>query len=164
MNIIETIGVSSDYGKVDISEIEEFETKIGYCLPITYKELISKNNGLYPIKDSFNFINIYGKEDEASIYFLGYGDVDYDKIENSQESVSNPLHYGLKGLVCFGGYGNGDYICFDYRADPTTCNPKVIHMYHDDYVENEDGTSTSVINSVANSFEEFIDMLYEDTE
>ncbi|MEV9615620.1 hypothetical protein [Aliarcobacter butzleri] len=52
-------------------------------------------------------------------------------------------------------------MCFNYRDNPRTDNPKIVLVYHDDYIENEDGTSHMVVNFVANSFEEFIDMLYE---
>jgi len=103
---------------------------------------------------------VYKDNDERDIYFFGYGDVESEHIKN-QQYVSDPMEYGQKGLVAFGGCANGDVVCFDYRDDPDTCEPKIVLVYHDDYVELEGGGSARVVNHVANSFDEFLDMLYE---
>jgi len=163
------LNIDSDEGEIDIAIIEEFEKYIGFCLPHNYKRLISKHNGLYPLEDSYDFINVYGKKDKGAVFFRNYlqieeeGKFDGDAMDKSLH-IGDPEYYGIPGLVDFGGYGNGDYICFDYRDNLKTCNPKVVHVYHDDYTKNEDGTLSMTVNFVANSFEEFIDMLYEDDE
>jgi len=154
------LNIYRDAGEIDMSIIEDFEKYIGFCLPIKYKKLLAKYDGLYPIEDSYDFVNVYGDTYEGAITFISYGD---GKIFDSQ-GISDPANYGIPKLIAFGDFGNGDIICFDYRDDPKTCNPKVVHVYHDDYIRNEDGISSMVVNFVADSFEEFIDMLYEDTE
>jgi len=154
------LNIDSDEGEIDISIIEDFEKYIGFCLPNEYKKLLSKYDGLYPIEDSYDFINVYGEKYEGAIAFISYGD---GEMFDSQ-GITDPVNYGIPNLVAFGDFGNGDVICFDYRDNLKTCNPKVVHVYHDDYTENEDGTSSMTVNFVANSFEEFIDMLYEDSE
>ena len=160
------LNIYHDDGEIDISIIEEFEKHSGFCFPLNYKNLLSKHNGLYPVEDSYDFINAYSKKDKGAIFFKHYlqvgdeGKFDGDAMQQSLH-ISDPIYYGTPGLIDFGGYANGDYICFDYRHDPKTCNPKVVHVYHDDYTENEDGTFSMTVNFVANSFEEFIDMLYE---
>ena len=153
------LNILSDSGLVEMEIINNFEKKVGYYFPNSYKELVHKFNGLYPVENMFHFLNIYNKKDERDIYFLGYGDVKYDKIEEFQKYVSEPDYYGEKGLVAFAGCANGDYICFDYRSDVMTDNPKIVLMYHDDYTEYDNGSSTMVINFVANTFEEFINEL-----
>ena len=158
--IIDKIGIYRHHGKIAKEIIEDFEVNSLCCFPKEYKELISNYNALRPIKTAFDFINVYGKKDEGSIFFLGYGDIEFSKMDKNLR-IADPIYYGTPGLIDFGGYANGDYICFDYRHDPKTCNPKVVHVYHDDYTENEDGTFSMTVNFVANSFEEFIDMLYE---
>jgi hypothetical protein len=64
-------------------------------------------------------------------------------------------------IVPFGYSANGDYICFDYRHDPTTTEPHVVLMYHDDYVADKEGNTKMVVNFVAPNFEAFVDLLYE---
>ncbi len=158
-----------DKGSIDNEVINEFENKIGFCLPQSYKELISKHDGLRIVENSFDFVNIYGKKDERDLNFLSFQPIDtkyspkgyYIPMEDFQVSECD---YGIKGLVAFGDCANGDRICFDYRNNPKTCNPKVVLVYHDDYTENENGTTSMTVNFVANSFEEFIDILYDDKE
>jgi hypothetical protein len=167
--LIERIGIYRDNGENDKEIIEWIENEIKYCLPKTYKEIIFLYDGLRPKKNIFDFINIYGEKDDRDISFLSYQpqDTKYNKdgyyIPMKDFQISK-FDYGIQELVTFGDCANGDYICFDYRDNLKTCNPKVVHVYHDDHTENEDGTSSMTVNFVANSFEEFIDMLYEDDE
>ncbi|MDN5100110.1 SMI1/KNR4 family protein [Aliarcobacter butzleri] len=156
------LDIYRDEGIVNEEIIEEYENKIGYKFPIKYKELLSKHNAIRFEQDCFDFLNIYNQNDERDISFYAF-----------QHSYLDPLYcngfvgnqigddYFPKELVDFGGCANGDIVCFDYRDNPRTDNPKIVLVYHDDYIENEDGASHMVVNFVANSFEEFIDMLYE---
>ncbi|WP_256932962.1 SMI1/KNR4 family protein [Psychrobacter sp. BF1] len=79
----------------------------------------------------------------------------------NEQYISEAEHFGTPNLVTFAICGNGDYVCFDYRHNPITDNPKVVLVYHDDFVDYEDGSSHMVINHVADSFEEFMEMLHE---
>lgn len=152
------INVLTDHGSVAAWVIEAFENDIGYCLPKEYKKLISQHNALHPIQSSFNFINYLGEIEEGGIGFCGYGDWPVPElIQNAQDySV-----YGYENIVTFGHRGNGDHICFDYRHDPETCEPKVVLMYHDLYANDTNGNPKMIVNHVADSFEAFVDMLYE---
>jgi len=164
--IIDKIGVYRDNGENDKEVIEWIENKINHCLPKIYKDIIFQHDGLRPKKDTFDFTNIYGREDNRDISFLSYQpqETKYNKdgyyIPMDDFQIAK-FDYGIEDLITFGDSGNGDYICFDYRDSPAGCNPKVVLVYHDDYTEHEDGTSSMSVNFVANSFEEFIDMLYE---
>ncbi len=150
--------------EMDIWVIEEFERQVGYCLPQNYKELMSEYNGLRIKETSFDYIDEIGNKETTEIGFEKFSWDGESGIQSRQIHVSDKDYYGLQGLVSFGDTGGGDYICFDYRDDSKTCNPKIILMLHDEYIEHDDGSATMVIHSVANSFEEFIDMLYEDEE
>lgn len=164
--IMRNLIIYRDKGSIDMDIINAFEDKIGFCLPKSYKEIISEHDGLRLVENGFDFVNIYGENDERDLNFLSFLPMDteysptgyYIPIEDFQVSKWD---YGIKGLVSFGDCANGDIICFDYRDDPKGCNPKVVLVYHDDYITQEDGTIQMVVNFVANSFEEFMNMLYE---
>ena len=113
-------------------------------------------------KNIFDFKNIYNNEDERDLNFLSFkaDHLDGDILSN-QDNVNDLENYGIKDLVVFGICANGDYICFDYREDSQTSNPKIVLVYHDDFVDFEDGTSSMVVNDVANNFEDFLNLLHE---
>ena len=153
-------GVYRDKGKNNTDAIEALESFLNYSLPDAYREIIKNHDGLRVIKDIFDFTNFYGQSDERDVNFLSLKEEESENIYRSQY-VSDPLHYGTPHLVAFGICANGDNICFDYRDNPTGNNPKVVLVYHDDYQEEDDGSSYATINHVADSFEEFMDMLHE---
>jgi hypothetical protein len=105
------------------------------------------------------------KYPSSEIVFLSYyenptgfksDDIEYYLVRTDD----NPLK---PHTVVFGYDGGGDMIAFDYSDNPTGDNPKIIFLYHDD----RDGDKTEFVYGyyktefIANSFEEFIDMLYE---
>lgn len=151
--------IYEDYGSVDIAVIEDFEKKIGYCLPTSYKELISSHDWLRPEQNTFAFINLYGEKDDRDVNFYGYKS-GFSLASRTIEHHQDFDVYGYEGIVAIGFSANGDHICFDYRHDPKTCEPRVVLMYHDDYVEDATGNAHMVVNDVAPTFEAFIDMLY----
>ena len=146
---------------VSLSMILESEKKIGYKFPESYIDIVSKYDALTPIEDTFKFINIYGNRDERDVNFCSYNTQSERANILNEQYISEAEHFGTPNLVTFAICGNGDYICFDYRHNPITDNPKVVLVYHDDFVDYEDGRSHMVINHIADSFEEFMDMLHE---
>lgn len=140
-------------------EINMVENTIGFTFPISYKEIVSKYDKLKLESYLFKFIDIYNREEERDLNFLS---LKKDNIENifDEQYISNPEYYGIPNIVAFGICANGDYICFDYRDDILSNNPKIILLYHDDFMENDDGSSSMVVNFIANNFDEFIKSLY----
>ena len=136
------------------------EKKLNYLFPRLYKKIVIKHDGMRLYNNIFDFTNVYGEVDERDVNFLSF---DNSEVENilAEQYVSDPKYAGVPHLVAFAICANGDYVCLDYRDDPTGNNPKVVLMYHDDHIENEDGTTSMVVNHVADSFEEFMDMLHE---
>lgn len=153
---MQKIDVFSDHGTVSKSAIEGFEKEIGFCFPQEYKILISNHNGLSTVQDSFDFTNQFGETEEGGIRFYGYGGWPVESIEDSQDFDI----YGHDGIVSFGRRGNGDHICFDYRHDPKTCEPRIVLMLHDEYTEDTEGNAKHLLIDIAPNFEAFIDMLY----
>lgn len=156
---MKNIDVSSDDGSLDIEVIEGFEKKIGYCLPRSYKDIISKHDWLYPVQNIFDLATLDGRQSNRDVSFYGYGEKSTRYSENIADNQDFDV-YGYEGIIAFGCSANGDYICFDYRHDPKTCEPSVVLMYHDDYIEDERGNAHMVVNEVASTFEAFIDLLY----
>ena len=144
-----------DSGSIDIVLIKCFENKLSVSFPESYKTLLSKYNSLQPVESIFRFWNPIDKiQDERDITFYGYG---FDQRLSSESIESaQPDEYFHENAVVFGSSANGDYICFDYRDNSTTDEPKIVLMLHDFYDEN----NKMFICYVANNFEEFVNGLY----
>lgn len=147
--------VYRDSGTVDQSYIDAFEKKLGYIFPQKYKSLLSKHNALRPHENLCNF-KLNDKCDSRDVNFFGYGDSveEYEDIEKFQQEPE----YCYRHIVVIGESANGDYICFDYREDPTTDNPPVVVMLHDYPDEN----NKMHVCPVTDDFEQFMDSLYSD--
>ncbi|MDO6643015.1 SMI1/KNR4 family protein [Acinetobacter guillouiae] len=68
---------------------------------------------------------------------------------------------GYDKVIVFGNTARGDYVAFDYRKDPTTDEPLVVIMYHDDCVEDENGDSKMRVIKVAHTFDEFLNLQHD---
>jgi uncharacterized protein Usg len=149
-------------GNIDFSIIEEFENKIAFKFPKTYKEIVSRFDGARIVNklDSFDiYSNLSEKNDTYGIgCFLAYNLNDRENIIYYwRDKDKNPEFPFPKNIVPFSLDGGGDLICFDYRHDVSTNEPKIVVWHH----EGEPGTDEE-ISFVANSFDEFLDMLYDE--
>lgn len=68
---------------------------------------------------------------------------------------------GYDKVIVFGNTARGDYVAFDYRKAPTTDEPLVVIMYHDDCVEDENGDSKMRVIKVAHTFDEFLNLQHD---
>lgn len=151
-----------DNGKNSLDEIKRVQNELGYFFPNNYIDLIRNHDALRFEKNIFDFKNIYNKEDERDLNFLSFKSDHLDgDILSNQDNVNDLENYGIKDLVVFGICANGDYICFDYRENPSSSEPRIVLVYHDDFIDYDDGTSTMVVNHVADSFDDFLNMLHE---
>lgn len=161
MTIAPTIRAGGMLAPVEL--VEKYETDLGVVFPESYKAFISNNNTAYPEKSCFDYWDDYLKEEgEKSIYFFVFGP------EQSRVNASEDLLrfqdfdiYGHDHVVAFAGTAEGDYVCFDYRHNPETLEPKISVMAHDMHYKE---TRKMVINHVANSFSEFCQLLRDDTD
>ena len=153
-----------DYGSIDKKYIEDFEKQYNICLPKTYKEFILRHNGGSFEEDTFDFIKKSGEDGIRSCFFYSFGNEDASKGENIityNKGIQDPNYYGVKGLIGFASTAEGDTVCFDYRDEPKTCEPKIALLVHDEYETDSDGYEHMKVEYIANSFDEFLDMLYE---
>jgi hypothetical protein len=161
---MKSVQIYRDYGLIDQKLISNFESSKDIIFPRIYVDLIKNHNGMRLEESCFNFKNLftyshvwsYKIEDEIDsreMSFFGFGNEipSYKQIESPSFDI-----YGHDHIVAFGYTANGDYVCFDYRHDPKTSEPRIVVMFHDAYDENR----KMLICPVANSFEEFMDSLY----
>ncbi|WP_151957768.1 SMI1/KNR4 family protein [Acinetobacter guillouiae] len=154
--------IRRDNGKNSLNEIQRVQDELVYFFPKNYIDLINNHDAVRLEENIFNFTNIYNNVDERDLNFLSFKSDHLDSdILSNQDNVNDLENYGIKDLVVFGICANGDYICFDYREDSQTSNPKIVLVYHDDFVDFEDGTSSMVVNNVANDFDDFLNLLHE---
>ena len=147
----------SYWGKADLSAIESFEKKINRTFPSTYKKIASQFNGAFlKEKNVFDFFSsLVGEKVSRTIgLFQGYGNL--DTTETMEYSWEHKPEDFPDMLVTFSRLGNGDHLCFDYRKNPKTNNPLIVLWHH----EGTPGTDEE-LSPVANSFDEFLDMLYD---
>lgn len=156
-----------DDGQANIQWIEDFEKEYNISLPKSYCDLMLKHNGVSFIQDTFNYLGQDNKFHISCIEFLPFGipisGVASHIINYYQYSKYSEL-YEHKNVVPFGLNEFGYRICFDYRQDPLINDPPVVIMCHDQFMTNEQGQEKIAIFPIANSFDEFLDMLYEETE
>ena len=161
-----------DEGIIDISIIERYEKKTGYKFPKAYKKILSKHNGLHPKNNNFIFTeeglnntSKYANYPESDIVFLRYYEnpTVFDSYNIENYLIRDDDNALKPHTIIFGENGGGDYIAFDYSDNLTGDSPKIVFIYHDE----TDGDTTEFIYGyaktefIANSFEEFIDMLFE---
>ena len=148
-----------DNGNNSLEDVLSVQSHLNVDFPQMYIDLAVKHDALYLEENIFDFINIYGKSDERDLNFLSFKSDHLDgDILSNQENINDINNYGIDDLVIFGICANGDYICFDYR-DMEGSRPKLVLVYHDDFVDHEDGSNSMVVNYVAESFDKFLNIL-----
>lgn len=163
-----------DFGCVDVSIIDAFSKCLNVSLPVTYIALLSKYNALSPVKSYVDYIDANGNFDSRCIQFYGYNYskievFDADDLQLFQSSIKEtnaielrqPDEYSYHGVVAIGATAEGDHICFDYRQEPSTDNPSVVLMYHDQFIRDEHGTPKMAVVKIADDFDSFIEMLHD---
>lgn len=145
--------VYRDSGQVDGKVIRSFEESFSVRLPSNYKSLLSAHDAAILNKNIFKY-NISGRWLSSDVVFLGFGEglKDYKSIFRLQKN-DEP---GCWGLIVFGCAANGDYICFDYRYNPSSEEPHVVIMLHD-YMDEK---NHMLVCPVADSFDQFMGLLY----
>ena len=126
-------------------DIKFVEWRIGYYLPQEYQELIKDHNGGYVQENKFYYIDANNEVEFGSIYMLNLFDI--------LKVYLDPPEFFPKSLVPFADDGGGDLTCFDYRNCKE--NPPIV-FWVCGAPEGED------VHFVANSFDEFLGMLYKD--
>lgn len=154
---MDELSIQYDFGHTDLKLINHFEHKMKISLPNSFVKLLSKHNGVKFLNNSFNYTDLDGNFEESSVNFCCFGNVSSTNIDDFQDFDI----YGYENIVTFGLNGGGDYIAFDYRQNPTTDNPSIVIMYHDDYIKDGTGNTKMRVVKIADNFDDFLNMLHE---
>ena len=158
--MISNLEIDTDYGFGNAKYITEIEYINSVRLNPAYVKFILQHNGAMLETDTFDFYNP-NRSIHDSDYFC------FVKIESIQDTINTLLTVGsndfvedigyfFEKIIPFGDNGGGDYICFDYRKCNTD-NPPIILWFHDA------NPTDARVAFVADNFEEFVNMLYEDS-
>lgn len=139
--------------------LQEREVAWKVRLPEDYKEFVKNENGLIPSKRYFHF----GDNEKVIDRFLVILAISSEKPEEVYDIgvVSTQLegrivfdedYVGMQ-LIPIATLFGGDFVCLNYVEDPE--NPSMCIWYHEESNELE-----PAIELVANSFTEFLEMLY----
>ncbi len=140
-------------GTIERTMIDGYGEKINVKLPEEYIEIAAENNGAHPTLDVFDI--------------KGRGEVVFDSLlEFNSEVGADIFQYyeilksnsGFDRILPFARDPFGNLICFDYRE--TGSNPPIVFWDH----EADSDAGEEPLYLVANSFSEFLDMLYEPDE
>lgn len=156
--------ICRDEGEVDFDVVCDIESRHGVKFPRVYREFIVQHNGARLNIASFDFYNqVRGMLDSEYLAFLEVEEIQETIDDLLDQSTDDPncedifkfYKYFDEKLIPFGDTGGGDQICFDYR-NHNQDNPPIVLWCHDNCDEN-----WNRISFVANTFEEFINMLHE---
>ena len=126
-----------------------------FKLPHKYLEILKEHDG-GNLSYDFKYYNRSMKDYFGSGIGALFG-LSCEKEYNLINCYDDPPEFFPKNLVPFGENGGGDDVCFDYRDNPKTDDPPVVHWFHE-AVESES------VSFVAENFEEFLSLLKEPDE
>lgn len=158
---LSTENIRRDFGIVNLDVVETIERDKNVILPQLYKDFILFHNEASLYADVFDYQdpNRGGEKNCDGISFENVEEI-LESIELLQfgESQDDDVNYKFEdGLIPFGENGGGDMICFDYRNHLNTDNPPIVIWNHDMGLEHR-----TVF--IADSFEEFVNMLHKSIE
>lgn len=125
-------------------ELEQLEQQWGIKLPEQYKQIVSAYQGMTPEPSVFKV----GRGDDVFCVLLTIPVVEEREYYSVSKSYDILKPHMPAGLYPFGQTSGGEHLCFDYRGSPP--QPRVVLL-------------TVEMNAlpVANSFQEFLEGLYE---
>jgi len=148
------------FGKATDEEIFKCESICLVTFPSEYKEILKICDGGYFDENNFLYFSIsFNKKIIGCVGMFHVCSENYPcRSELMIENYKNSPEFFPEGLISFGEVGNGDLICFDYRADPKTDNPPIVIWEH------EAAGSDEAVSFIAPDFESFMNMLMSDEE
>lgn len=143
-------------GELEPEYVAKTEKMIGLKFPQNFLNFLEKNNGGIPVKQLFKV----GGEEKVLERFLCLVS-DYKVNEFGSYDIGVIWSYIFdrlnKNLLPFAAVFAGDFLCFDFADNKE--NPRVALWYH----ELSDEKDPYII-PVSEDFDEFLKILYEDTE
>lgn len=165
---------------LDRALIEEVEKRVGFKFPEGYKECVIKYHGARPVQKLFNVEGVervFGK-------FLDYVKRhSYTLLECYVNETDEQYGTIPPCVIPFADDPSGNYICFDYEEN--LVSPRIVFLNQDncvsldiidgdwedsgididEYESEKDAIQVlqrKTLQFVANSFDEFLNMLYEE--
>jgi len=140
-------------------QVEKLEQFYRITFPDNYKIFINEYNGAIPLNSTFEFD---GNEYVLETFLCILGDLknDYDEglydigVVTSQifdRLVDDPNELGIR-IIPIASLFAGDFICLDFRNSPEI--PSICIWYHE-----QSEPFHPVTKKIANSFDEFLDIL-----
>lgn len=139
----------SDPGEsIDPSVVESAETRLSVKFPQDYLEMITLHSGGdNPEECSFKYFSQGESWGGNFGVLLSLREEDSENVFETIEGFGDRLPQGLIPII---ESGSGDLVCLDYRSSST---PTICHFSHDSPAED-------AVCFVANTFSEFLDLLY----
>ncbi len=139
----------SDNLPVTETDIVKLEGVVGIVLPDSYKEIVKSYDNGRPRPRCFDLKNREGVVFNSLLSFsIPGGDNIFEVYNRTKSDIG-------KRVLPFADDPFGNLICFDYRE--TDNNPPIVFWDH----EADSDAGEESLKFVANSFDEFLDMLYE---
>jgi len=130
---------------VEPGELEKLESGWGVRLPEDYKRVVSLHQGMTPEPSGFKV----GRGDNAFSVLLTVSSYEGKEGYSLLKAYQSICQYAPPGIYPFGSTPGGEDLCFDYRQ--SLGQPRIVLVSVD-----------ASIHSVANSFREFLEGLFED--
>lgn len=152
---IKNLSQLNELPNLDVEKIQQLETLISYALPQQYREFLLQHNGGYPENQGF-------QDGRVLNYFYGYFPNILNEFSLQTYLFTNRYPQGTMPIASVGG---GDRLLLGLTGD---LFGKIYYWQHDWESDDEDIANALKPNNyfenvtfIANSFNEFLAMLYE---
>jgi hypothetical protein len=147
------IDIVFGHGSVKDEEIQEVERELGVKFPSSFINSIINNDKGVPKRNCFKVLMPNDEEWGSCIgCFLSFSKNNNQKILKFNKE---PAEGFPSGYIAFAEDGGGDFICFDYSNNKNNDDPSIVYWSH------EFSHLNNGISLLSNSFDDFMDMLYE---
>jgi len=130
-------------------EIEKVESSLNVQFPDDYKSVVIKHQGQTPVQCCFKVNDNYIVVFNTLFHFNDGESKTYNIIKNNNIASE----FLPEMIIPFADTAGDDFVCFDYRSGEV----KVVFASHE-------RSGEEAIIPIANSFTEFLSMLYEPTD
>lgn len=153
-----SLSIESFENSIDIDIINEFELSEGYILPASYKQLISQYNEVSFNENCFEVYDGNITTNKYILRFCGFN-TNFFNIKDYQKKVRDKSDFGLENIIAFAITGNESVLCFDYREDLESNNPKVLFVNLNEYEKYNNVTFKEHF-WVADTFDDFVKKIF----
>jgi cell wall assembly regulator SMI1 len=151
-----TVRIDESEASISASELEAIEKKLGIHLPDQYRSFLLVHNGGRPTPSIFRYRNEAGPYTDSEVdWFLAIQSKDYNDFETYYDRYKIHRIRMPTELVPIADDPGGNVICI------VVDGPKLGAVYFWDHEEEQDLPSYKNVHLIANSFDEFMNLLSE---